>query len=175
MIQIAMNSKVSNTTKISSYFVNFGKESILFKQELKHVVADLIMNRVKKLKNIKNNIQKMQFKFKKYVNKKRKENSQLKEKNKVYLLTKNLTTRKLNKKLNHTKIGLFFIKAVKKSVNYELSLLKNIRIHSIFYINMLESADLSTFIQEEFHYENSEKKYIVKRILEKKDQSYLIK
>ena len=165
MTQIAMNNKILNTIKISSYFVNFDKESNLFEQKLKHVVADLIMNRVKKFKNIKDNIQKMQFKSEKYVNKKRKEDSQFKEKDKVYLLTKNLTTRRLNKKLNHTKIESFFIKAVKKSVNYELSLFKNIRIHLIFHINVLKSADLSTFIQKHFHFENSEEEYTVERIL----------
>ena len=133
------------------------------------------MNRVKKLKNIKENIQKIQLRSEKYVNKKRKEDSQLKEKNKIYLLTKNLMTKRLNKKLNHAKIESFFIKTVKELVNYELSLSKNTRIHSIFHINMLESVDLNIFIQKEFHYENSEKKYTVKRILKKKDQSYLIK
>ena len=104
-----------------------------------------------------------------------KKKSQLKEKNKVYLLIRNLTTKRLNNKLNYTKIELFFIEAIKKSVNYKLSLSKNIYIHSIFYINMLESADFSTFIQKDFHYENSEEKYIVKRISKKKNQSYLIK
>ena len=175
MTQIAKNSRVSNTTKISSYFVNFGKEPNLFGQELDHVSADLVMNRVRKLKDIRDNIQKMQLKSKEYVNKKRKEDPQLKEKNKVYLLTKNLTTKKLNKKLNHTKIESFFIKAVKESVNYELSLPKDTRIHPIFHINLLEPADLSTLIQKEFHYENSKKEYTVKKILERKDQSYLIK
>ena len=133
------------------------------------------MNRVKRFKNIKENIQKMQLRFRKYVNKKWKEGSQLKENNKVYLLTKNLTTKRFNKKLNYTKVGPFFIKTVKELVNYELSLSKNICIHLIFHINMLESVDLNTFIQKEFHYENSKEKYIVKRILEKKGQSYLIK
>ena len=104
------------------------------------------MNRIKKFKNIKDNIQKMQLKFEKYVNKKRKEDSQLKKKNKVYFLTKNLTTKRLNKKLNHIKVESFFIKAVKKSVNYELSLSKNTRIHSIFHINVLKSVDLNTLI-----------------------------
>ena len=175
MTQIAINSKVSNTIKISSYFINFDKESNLFEQKLQYVSADLIKNRVKRLKDIKNNIQKMQLKFEKYINKKRKEDSQLKEENKVYLLTKNLTTKRINKKLDYMKIESFFIKAVKRSISYELSLPQNIRIHSIFYINILESTDSNTFIQEDFHYENSEKKYIVKRILKKKDQSYLIK
>ena len=175
MIQIAMNSRVSDTTKISSYYVNFGKKSNLFEQNLEHVAANLVMNRVKRLKDIKDNIQKMQLKFEKYVNKKRKEDSQLKEENKVYLLTKNLTTKRLNKKLNYTKIESFFIKAVKGSVNYELSLFKNIRIHSVFHINVLESADLNTFIQKDFHFEDSEEEYTVERILDQKDQKYLIK
>ena len=117
----------------------------------------------------------MQLKSEKYVNKKRKENSQLKEKNKVYFFTKNLTTKRLNKKLNHMKVGSFFIKVVKRSVNYELSLFKNTRIHSIFHINLLKSVDLNIFIQKEFHFENSKEEYAVKDILNRKNQKYLIK
>ena len=56
MTQIAMNSKISNTTKISSYFVNHERESNLFEKKLKHVSADSTMNWVKKFKNIKKNI-----------------------------------------------------------------------------------------------------------------------
>ena len=175
MTQIAMNSKASNTTKIFSYFINFEKESNLFEQELQHISTNLIMNRVKKFKKIKDNIQKMQFKSSTYVNKRRKNSSQLKEKDKVYLLTKNLTTKKLNKKLNYTKIGSFFIKAIKKSVSYELNLFKNTRIHSIFHINLLESADSNTPIQKKFHFENSKKEYAMKEILKRKDQKYFVK
>ena len=175
MTQIAMNSKISDTIKISSYFVNFERELNLFEQEQQQVSTDFIMNWIKRFKNIRDNIQKMQLKSEKYVNKKRKKDPQLKEKDKVYLLTKNLTTKRLMKKLNHIKIESFFIKAVKGSVSYELSLSKNIRIHSIFHINLLKSADLSTFIQENFHFENSEDEYIVKGILNRKGQQYLIK
>ena len=175
MTQIAMNNKISNTIKISFYFVNYERESNLFERKLKHVLADSVMNRVKRVKNIKKNIQKMHLKYEKYINKKRKKSPQLKEKDKVYLLTKNLTTKRPTKKLNHTKIELFFIKAVKRSVNYKLNLLKNIRIHSIFHINLFESADLNTFIQKDFHFEDSDEEYTVEEILEKKDQKYLIK
>ena len=175
MTQIAMNNKISNTTKISSYFVNYERESNLFEKKLKHVSADSTMNRVKRLKNIRENIQKMHLKSEKYVNKKRKKGPQLKEEDKVYLLTKNLMTKRPTKKLNHTKIESFFIKAVKESASYELSLSKNTRIHSIFHINLLKSADLSTFIQKDFHFENSENEYTVKGLLNRKGQQYLIK
>ena len=75
IIQIAMNSKISNTTKISFYFVNHERKLNLFERKLKHVSVDSAMNRVKKLKNIKENIQKMHLKSEKYVNKKRKKDS----------------------------------------------------------------------------------------------------
>ena len=54
--QIAINSRVLNTTKISSYFVNYDRKPNLFGQELHHVSANLTMNRIKKFKDIKNNI-----------------------------------------------------------------------------------------------------------------------
>ena len=69
-----------------------------------------------------------------YQNKKRKMASQLKEKNKVYLLTKNLKTWWSSKKLNHQKIESFFIKQVKKSVNYKLKLSSDTWIHSVFHV-----------------------------------------
>ena len=54
---------------------------------------------------------------------------QLKERNKVYLFIKNLKIRKLSKKFNHIKVGPFFIKKAQKSVNYELNLSFNVKLH----------------------------------------------
>ncbi len=102
--------------------------------------------------------------------------SQLKKRNKMYLLTKNLKIRKKSKKLNHVKIESFFIKKVKRSVNYELDLLKNAKVFLVFHISLLKSADLSTSIQKTFHYKSQEKnRFEVKEILKKNDQQYLVK
>jgi len=102
--------------------------------------------------------------------------SQLKKKNKMYLLTKNLKIRKKSKKLNHVKIESFFIKAVKKSVNYELDLSKNAKVFLVFHILLLKSADFNTLIQGIFHYySQKENRFEVERILEKKSQRYLVK
>ena len=119
---------------------------------------------------------KMQQRFFKYINKKRKMTSLLKKKDKVYLFTKNLKTKKTSKKLNNVKIGSFYVKKVRKSKIYELKLSKNIKIFSIFDIFLLKSVDPKTFIQETFHFEKEKEEiYTVKRILKRRGQNYLIK
>jgi len=59
----------------------------------------------------------------------------------VYLLTKNLKTRRLSKKLDYVKVSLFRIKKVKRPVSYELDLSKDAKVHPVFYISLLEPAD----------------------------------
>ncbi len=72
MAQLALNAKVLNTTKITSFFVNYNKESNLFRKERTHLFAQLIIERVATLKKIHDNISRMQEKSTKYQNKKRK-------------------------------------------------------------------------------------------------------
>ncbi len=128
------------------------------------------------LKKIQNNILKIQEKSIKYQNKKQKTVSQLKKKDRVYFFTKNFKTRKLSKKLNYIKIDLFFVKKNKKSVNYKLDLFKNIKIFSVFYILLLESADSSISIQKIFYYQLQENNvFEVEKILEQQDQQYFVK
>ena len=72
--------------------------------------------------------------------------SLLKKRNKIYLYTKNLKIKKLNKKLNHMKIESFLIKEFKERINYELKLFRNVKIHLIFHINLLKLIDSNIFI-----------------------------
>lgn len=93
----------------------------------------------------------------------------------MYLLTANLRIKKLSKKLNHVKVGPFLIKKVRESVIYELDLLKNIKIHSVFHIFLLKSANSITSIQKKFHFETQEEdKFEIEKILNYDDQNYLI-
>jgi len=66
MAQLALNAKVSNTTKITSFFVNYNKESNLFKKERMHLFAQLVIERIATLKKIHDNILRMQEKLTKY-------------------------------------------------------------------------------------------------------------
>jgi len=72
MTQLALNAKVSNTTKITLFFANYNKESNLFGEERTHLSAQLAIERVATLKKIHDNISRMQEKSTKYQNKKRK-------------------------------------------------------------------------------------------------------
>ena len=146
MTQLVLNLKESDTTKTSSFFMNFEKESHLFSLKLLNWAAQSVIEKIKTLKKIHDNIIQMQHCSADYQNKKRKMTPQLKEKNKVYLLMKNLWTKKLSKKLNHKKIESFFIKVTKEEVSYELHLSADIRIHSVFHVSLLESANSSTSI-----------------------------
>ena len=101
---------------------------------------------------------------------------QLKEGDKIYLLTKNLRTKKVSKKLNHVKIGPFFIKQQKRSVNYELNLPSNIKIHSVFHVSLLKPANSETFIQDTFHFQYEEEdEYEIEKMLKQNGQQYFVK
>jgi len=62
----------------------------------------------------------------------------LKKGDKIYLIRRNIKTKRLSNKLNHKKIRLYKIKKVKSLVNYKLILLSNINIYPVFYISLLE-------------------------------------
>ncbi len=83
---------------------------------------------------------------------------------------KNLKIRKLSKKLNHIKVESFFVKKTKKLVNYELDLLKNVKVFLVFYVLLLKSTNSITSLQDTFHfYLQKEKQYKMKKILQQKD------
>ena len=93
-----------------------------------------------------------------------------------YIFLKKILKKNKNKKLNSIKIEAFFVKKIKKLKSYELNLLKNVKIHSIFDIFLLKSIDFNTLIQETFHYEKKKKKnFKSNKFLKKKKSQYLIK
>jgi hypothetical protein len=74
-----------------------------------------------------------------YYNKYRVEGPPFEEGNKVFLLTRNLYIKRLNRKLDFKKIGLFKIKKKVSKSNYKLDLPDSIRIRiKVFYISLLK-------------------------------------
>jgi len=66
MTQLALNAKVSNTTKVTSFFANYGKELNLFEEERTHLLAQSTIERIETLKRVHDNISKMQERSTKY-------------------------------------------------------------------------------------------------------------
>jgi hypothetical protein len=78
--------------------------------------------------------------------------------------------------LNHVKVESFLVKKIKKSVNYELDLPKNAKVFLVFYISLLKLADLIMPLQDVFYFHSQkEKQFKIEKILQQKDQKYLIK
>ena len=99
-------------------------------------------------------------------NKLKRDGPQLKKGDKVWLNTKNLKTKRLNRKLDHTKVGPFRIEAVVGPVNYQLELPKNSKLHPVFHVLFLEKASDNTPTATTFDYEPEEEDiYEVEKIL----------
>jgi hypothetical protein len=62
----------------------------------------------------------------------------LKERDRVYLIQRNIQTKRPSIKLDHKKLGLFRIKRVTRLINYKLVLPRTINIYPVFYISLLE-------------------------------------
>jgi hypothetical protein len=79
-----------------------------------------------------------------YYNKSKLERPRFREKDLVYLLRRNIKTTRFSDKLDYKKFDSFKVKRNIKDISYELYLLPTIRIYPIFYIFLLELADLDT-------------------------------
>jgi hypothetical protein len=66
MTQLALNAKILDITKITLFFVNYDKKLNLFEEERKHLLAQLVIERIATLKKIHDNILKMQKKSIRY-------------------------------------------------------------------------------------------------------------
>jgi len=66
MTQLTLNAKISNITKITSFFANYDREFNLFEKERRHLLAQLVIERIATLKRIHDNISKMQERSAKY-------------------------------------------------------------------------------------------------------------
>lgn len=184
MAQLVYNNKLSESTGETPYFANHGRHPNLFERTFPTIKTQKALQNADELKEIhkklEDNMRKAQQRSISYVNKKRKMAPQLKRGDKVYLLTKNLRTKRPSKKLDHIKVGPFLIDAVISPVNYRLQLPEDAKIHSVFHISLLEPADPETPLQNTFHYEEEEtNEFEVEQVLRHRlvdnGKEYLIK
>lgn len=160
MAQLAHNNKISESTRQTPFFANHGRHPHLFERTLPGANAEAALRTAEEMKNIheemRDRIEKAQRQSISYVNKKRKTAPQLKKGDKVYLLTKNLRTKRPSKGLDHVKVGPFLVLKRNGPVTYTLDLPKDAKIHPRFHIKLLEPADPDTPLQRTFRYATEE-------------------
>ncbi len=71
----------------------------------------------------------------------------------MYLLTKNLKTRRGIKKLDYIKVRPFLVDEQRGKASYKLHLPKDARVHPVFHISLLELADATIPLQTTFYFE----------------------
>ena len=200
MAQLAINNQISETTKETPFFANFGKNPSLALPTRPHPQAQQAMTQADKVTELiakrqvdiafqrsqymdelqeylKDNIARTNTKIQQSRHKDRKNGPQLKKGDRVYLLTKNLKTKRPSKKLDHVKVGPFLIADKRGAVNYKLDLPPDAgKIHPVFHISLLEPADGSIPLQTSFGMTSDEdQQHEVDRILDRKGQLYLIR
>jgi hypothetical protein len=101
----------------------------------------------------------------------------LKEKDKIYLIQRNIQIKQPNTKLDHKKLELFKIKKIAGLVNYKLVLPRTINIYPVFHISLFELILLGILLAPvtEIELVNPNTKYEIKEILDYKQVRNYIK
>ena len=119
-----------------------------------------------------------------HANKHRFEDSNLKKRNKVYVLRKNIATSRSNKKFDQIKIESFEIVKNIRDINYELKLLDQMKIHLVFHKSFLKSTSTKVSILIKLSNDyimNQKDHYQVQKILKENEnfedqrRKYLVK
>ena len=112
-----------------------------------------------------------------HYDKRRSEGPDLKEGEPVYLIQRNVKTKRPTSKLDFTKLEPFQVEKKIGKVNYRLKLLKEMKIHPVFHISLLEPAPATagtTTVEVE-----PDQEYEVKEVLADRQENgrriYLIK
>jgi hypothetical protein len=192
MAQMAYNNKLSESTGQTPFYANHGRHPNLFTRTLPSIKAEAAIATAEELKKthefLRISLEKAQRQSISHVNKKRKTMPQLKRGDKVYLLTKNLRSKRPSKGLDNVKVGPFLILNQKGPVTYTLDLPPDAKVHPRFHVSLLEPADPSTPLQKTFHFQTEEdNEFEVEKILDHRkrphswsnidyvDMEYLIK
>jgi hypothetical protein len=173
MAQFAYNNSKHSTTGISPFEANYGYHpNVHGESRNKNPVAEKADAYVKRVKSIQTQLTRdlefMNLRMKIYYDKHHGEGPALEEGEKVFLLRRNIKTKRPSTKLDHIRLGPFIIEGKKGPVNYKLKLPESMkRIHPVFHISLLEPAPTNAKLADnvEIESEDEQEEYEVEKIL----------
>jgi hypothetical protein len=182
MAQFAYNSADTSTTKMSPFYANYMHEPEAYREPISGTEAQTATEKATKIRKLHKELRQellfVQERMTTYANKKRLKGPTLEEGDKVYLLRKNIKTKRPSDKLDYKKMGPFRITEKLSEVNFRLSLPKTRR-HAVFHISLLEPAPANARLATQIELENNEEEWEVEEIKNHRiydnDTEYLIK
>ena len=144
--QLAYNTAYNESTRLTPAYANFGFTPDAYhdarKPETINPAAIIKSDDLKNLHNeLRTELEFVRKRMQRYYDPKRVGGPTFSEGDMVYLSTKNITTKRPSHKLDFKYIGPYkIVKKVSKN-NYELDLPSKVRLHPIFHISLLESAE----------------------------------
>jgi hypothetical protein len=181
MAQWAYNSATREGTSTTPFEANYGYNPTMRDgdDESGPPLALQTSTRLRKLhKDLQEELTFLNARMTHYANKKRLKGPTLQEGDKVYLLRRNIKTKRPSEKLDWKKIGPFKIKKKLSDFNYELQLPAKTRIHPVFHVSLLEPAPRQAQLATDIEIEPAQE-YEVEKILGHKEENgknfYLVK
>ena len=183
LAQFAYNNHQHSTTRTSPFYANYGKHPNWDpNNNITTSTSEAATTKINKIVKLHEELSRMVNQggknTAKQVNKKRLKGPTFERGNKVYLLTKNLKSKRPSSKLDHVRIEPFEVEKQTSKVNYQLKLPAKARIHPNFHVSLLEPALKNAPVQTEWNIEEEEE-YNVEKILDSRkingNDHYLVK
>ena len=143
MVQLTYNTTVIETTKVTLFFVNYGYEADL--RQGPDVSVPRAVVKADKMSSLyamlKEELGFVRIRMKRFYDKNKLEEPRLEEGGKVYLISRNLRTKRPSRKLDFRKAGPFRISKKISENNFILVLPTTMRLRTnVFHISLLEPA-----------------------------------
>jgi hypothetical protein len=169
--QLAYNTATNESTKITPSYANFGFTPDAYRESRNGPLAPAAILASDQLKNLheemRTELSFVQKMHKKYYDQKRLKGPTFSKGDMVLLATKNINTKRPNKKLDYKYIGPYKILEKISENNYKLELSPKVRLHPIFHISLLEPTEGTIMVKTDNETEVEDlEEYEAERILD---------